>query len=156
LIAKIKNIRMKMKTKTMKPSELQRKWYVVDAANQPVGRLAAAIARILTGKHKPNFSYNVDVGDHVIVINASKAILTGKKRQEKIYWHTLHPQGLRSVTRGNLLNTKPEKLLHRAIWGMMPKHRLGRQMIKKLRIYPGVEHPHSAQNPEPLSLGETK
>ncbi|HWP31679.1 MAG TPA: 50S ribosomal protein L13 [Fimbriimonadales bacterium] len=145
-----------MKTTIVKPSEMQRKWYVVDATNQPIGRLAAVVARILTGKHKPTFSYNVDVGDHVIVINASKAILTGKKKEEKIYWHTMHPQGLRSATRGNLLTTKPEKLIHRAIWGMMPKHRLGRQMIKKLRIYPGAEHPHSAQNPEILSLGESK
>ncbi len=142
-----------MKTYAVKQSDIERKWYVVDAAGQPVGRLAAKVAKILYGKHKPMFAYNADVGDYVIVINAEKAILTGNKSEELVYWHTLHPGGIKSISRGKLLDKNPEKLLYRAIWGMLPKHKLGRSMIKKLHIYSGPEHPHEAQKPEPLNIG---
>lgn len=132
---------------------IERKWYVVDAEGQPVGRIAAAVAQVLRGKHKPTFAYNADVGDHVIVINAEKAKLTGSKQEELIYWHTGYPGGIKSISRGKLLKEKPEKLIERAVWGMLPKHRLGRQTLKKLAVYAGPEHPHKAQNPEPLAIG---
>lgn len=139
-----------MKTYSVKPKDIQRKWYVVDATDQPLGRLACRVAQVLRGKHKPIFSYHADVGDFVIVINARNIKLTGSKSEALIYWHTLHPAGLRSITRGKLRERNPERLLRRAVWGMLPKHRLGRKMIKKLKIYAGPEHPHEAQKPEPL------
>lgn len=142
-----------MGTYAVKPKEVERDWYVVDATNQPIGRLANSVARVLRGKHKPTFAYNADVGDHVIVINADKAILTGNKKDELIHWHTLHPQGLRSITRGKMLATKPDKLIYKAIRGMLPKHRLGQQIIGKLKVYSGSEHPHTGQNPKRLEVG---
>lgn len=143
-----------MRTYSVKKNEIKRKWYVVDATNQPVGRLAAVIAQVLYGKNKPTFSYHVDVGDHVIVINAEKARLTGNsKRDELIYRHTGWPGGIKSVSRGKLLLTKPEMLIQKAVWGMMPKHKLGRAMFKKLKIYRGPEHPHEMQKPEVLEIG---
>lgn len=142
-----------MKTYAVKPKEIARKWYVVDATNQPVGRLASAVARVLRGKHKPQFAYNADVGDHVIVINAEKAVLTGNKRDELVYRHSLYPGGLKAVSRGKLLKTNPERLIRRAVWGMLPKHTLGRQVYRKLRVYAGPEHQHAAQNPETLEVG---
>lgn len=142
-----------MGTYAVKPKEIKRKWYVVDATNQPVGRLASAVARVLRGKHKPQFAYNADVGDHVIVINAEKAILTGNKRDELVYWNSLYPGGLKSASRGKLLSANPERLIRKAVWGMLPKHKLGRQLYRKLRVYSGPEHPHAAQNPERLEVG---
>jgi large subunit ribosomal protein L13 len=131
------------------------KWYLVDAEGMSVGRLAGAVAQILRGKHKPTFAYNTDVGDHVIVINAGKVRLTGNsKRDELVYHHTGYPGGIKSVSRGKLLETKPEKLIERAVWGMLPKHRLGHKVFAKLKVYPGADHPHAAQNPETLTLGK--
>ena len=139
-----------MRTFSAKPKEINRDWYIIDAAGQPLGRVASRAAQVLRGKHKPTFTYNQDVGDHVIVVNAGKVVLTGNKREELIYWHTTWPGGLRSVSRGKVLDTRPERLLQRAIWGMTPKTRLGRRIIRKLRIYRGAEHPHAAQNPKTL------
>lgn len=133
------------------------KWYLVDATGIPVGRLAGAVAQVLRGKHKPTFAYNQDVGDHVIVINASKIKLSGNsKGDELVYHHTGYPGGIKSISRGKLLETKPEKLVERAVWGMLPKHRLGRKTFDKLKVYAGAEHPHAAQNPEPLKVTRDK
>ncbi len=141
-----------MTTFSAKPKEVDRDWYVIDAAGKPLGRVASRAAQVLRGKHKPTFTYNQDVGDHVIVVNAEKVVLTGNKREELIYWHTTWPGGLRSISRGKVLDTRPERLLQRAIWGMTPKTRLGRRIIRKLRIYRGMEHPHAAQNPKTLEV----
>jgi large subunit ribosomal protein L13 len=146
-----------MSTYSVKPEDIQRKWYVVDATGMSVGRIAGAVAQVLRGKHKPMFAYNADVGDHVIVINAGKAKLTGgAKADDLVYWHTGYPGGIKSISRGKLLMTKPERLIERAVWGMLPKHRLGHATYKKLKVYAGSEHPHSAQNPEPLTIGRSK
>ncbi|MCX7800727.1 MAG: 50S ribosomal protein L13 [Fimbriimonadales bacterium] len=142
------------RTYTAKEGSIERKWYVVDATGVPIGRLAAQVAQVLRGKHKPTFTYNMDCGDYVIVVNAEKAVLTGRKDEELIYWHTGWPDGLRSVQRGRLLRERPERLIERAVWGMTPKTRLGRQIIKKLKVYRGSEHPHAAQAPEPLKINK--
>jgi large subunit ribosomal protein L13 len=141
-----------MKTYQAKPHELQRKWYVVDAADKPVGRLASQVAKILRGKHKPIFTPHVDTGDFVVVVNAAKAKLTGNKSEELIYWHTMYPGGLRSVSRGKLLAERPERTIQRAIKGMLPHNKLGAQMLRKLKVYAGSEHPHEAQQPEKLEI----
>ncbi|HOJ76925.1 MAG TPA: 50S ribosomal protein L13 [Bacillota bacterium] len=142
-----------MKTFMQKPDEVQRKWYVIDAEGKTLGRLASTVASILRGKHKPNFTPNVDCGDHVIIINAEKVVLTGKKAENKIhYTHSLYPGGLKETKYGQLLKTKPEYALSKTIWGMLPHNRLGRKMIKKLRVYRGNEHPHAAQQPEVLEI----
>jgi large subunit ribosomal protein L13 len=142
-----------MSTYLAKAEEVQRKWYVVDAEGKTLGRLATVIASILRGKHKPTFTPNVDCGDHVIIINAEKIHLTGNKLQEKIhYTHSMYPGGLKAISYGQLLKTKPEYALTKTIWGMLPHNRLGRQMIKKLRVYRGPEHPHQAQVPEKLEV----
>lgn len=136
-----------------KPQEIERKWYVVDAAGQTLGRLASEVASILRGKHKPTFTPHVDTGDHVIIINAEKIELTGKKLSDKKYYHhSMHPGGLKVTTAGNLRDNNPEKLLELAIKGMLPKNSLGRQMFKKLHVYRGAEHPHQAQKPENYEL----
>ena len=140
------------RTYTVKEGSVDRKWYVVDAAGIPVGRLAAQVAQVLRGKHKPTFAYNADCGDFVIVINADKVVLTGNKKEEIIYWHTGWPDGLRNVERGKLLEENPEKLVSKAIWGMCPKTKLGHKLFTKLKVYSGSEHPHEAQNPEPLKI----
>jgi large subunit ribosomal protein L13 len=142
-----------MSTYLAKPGEVQRKWYVVDAEGKTLGRLATVIASILRGKHKPEFTPNVDCGDHVIIINAEKIELTGKKMTEKIhYTHSMYPGGLKALSYGKLLREKPEYAIKKTIWGMLPHNRLGRQMIKKLRVYRGSEHPHQAQVPEKLEV----
>jgi len=138
------------RTYTVKEGSVERKWFVVDAAGIPVGRLAAQVAQVLRGKHKPTFAYNADCGDFVIVINADKVVLTGNKKDEVIYWHTGWPDGLRNIERGKLLEENPEKLVSKAIWGMVPKTKLGHKLFTKLKVYRGSEHPHAAQNPEPL------
>lgn len=140
--------------RTTNPSfkALEPKWYVVDAAGIPVGRLAAQVAQILRGKHKPTFAYNADGGDFVIVINASKVVLTGNKKDELIYWHTMWPGGLRNISRGKMLEDKPEAFVEKVVWGMLPKTKLGKQIYKKLKVYAGEDHPHGAQNPEPLNI----
>jgi len=142
-----------MKTYTAKPHEVERKWYVVDAEGQTLGRLATQVATILKGKHKPIYTPHVDTGDHVIVINAEKIHLTGNKLQDKKYYrHSGYPGGIKSVTAGEVLNRHPERVIEAAVWGMIPHNKLGRQMIKKLKVYAGAEHPHEAQMPETLVL----
>ena len=142
-----------MSTYLAKPGEVQSKWYVVDAEGKTLGRLASVIASILRGKNKPEYTPNVDCGDHVIIINAEKIKLTGKKMVEKIhYTHSMYPGGLKAISYGKLLREKPEYAITKTIWGMLPHNRLGRQMIKKLRVYRGSEHPHEAQVPEKLEV----
>lgn len=142
-----------MKTFLAKPEEVQRKWFLIDAEGKTLGRLASTVAAILRGKHKPTYTPNVDCGDHVIIINAEKVVLTGKKAQDKIhYTHSMYPGGLKEIKYGHLLKTKPEYALTKTIWGMLPHNRLGRKMIKKLRVYRGNEHPHAAQLPEKLEI----
>jgi ribosomal protein L13, bacterial type len=135
-----------MKTFSAKPSDITRDWHVLDATGRPVGRLAADAARILRGKHKPIFTPHMDCGDHVIIINAERAIYTGNnKAAEPIYRHTLYPGGIRQVPRGELLEKRPEYALYRTIKGMLPHNSLGAKMLKKLRVYSGPQHPHEAQ-----------
>lgn len=142
-----------MKTYVAKPQEVERKWYVVDAEGQTLGRLATQVASILRGKHKPTYTPHVDTGDHVIIINAEKIHLTGKKLQAKKYYrHSGYVGGIKSTTAGELLNRHPERVIRAAVWGMVPHNKLGRQVIKKLKIYAGPEHPHEAQMPETLVL----
>ena len=136
-----------------KASDVERKWYVVDAEGQTLGRLASQVASILRGKHKPTYTPHVDTGDHVIIINASKIELTGKKLTDKIYYrHSMHPGGLKTRTALEMRTNYPEKMLEQAIKGMLPKGSLGRHMGKKLNVYAGAEHPHQAQKPEVLEL----
>jgi len=136
-----------------KPGEVDQKWYLVDATDKIVGRLASDIAVILMGKHRPTYTPHVDTGDFVIVINAEKVVFTGKKWEQKTYtWYTGYP-GLRSETAGKRFEKNPEKILHEAVRRMLPKSKLGRKMLSKLRIYAGPEHPHQAQQPEPKELG---
>lgn len=134
-------------------AEVERKWYVVDAEGKTLGRLASEVAAILRGKHKPTFTPHVDTGDHVIIINAEKIELTGKKLTDKLYYrHSLHPGGLKVRTALEMRTNYPEKMLELAVRGMLPKGRLGRQMFKKLHVYRGSEHPHQAQKPEVYEL----
>ncbi|NMB45313.1 MAG: 50S ribosomal protein L13 [Firmicutes bacterium] len=145
----------KNKTYMARPADIERNWYVVDAEDKVLGRLAAEIATILRGKHKSQFTPHIDTGDFVIVVNAEKIKLTGRKREQKTYyWHTGYPGGLRSQTAGDLLAKKPEEVIRKAVWGMMPKNNLGRNQMKKLKVYVGPEHPHMAQMPQPLEAQE--
>jgi len=142
-----------LKTFSPKDEDIERKWYVVDAKNQVLGRLASHVARILRGKHKPIFAPHVDVGDYIIIINAEKIRVTGKKAQQKRYKrYSGYPGGLKETVYEDVLTKYPERILEHAIRGMLPKNRLGRKMFKKLRIYAGEEHPHAAQNPEALTF----
>ncbi|ASJ56806.1 50S ribosomal protein L13 [Brevibacillus formosus] len=132
-----------------KPLEVERKWYIVDAEGQTLGRLASEVASILRGKLKPEFTPHVDAGDFVIVINADKVKLTGNKLNDKIYYtHSLYPGGLKKTTAGAMLNKRPDRMFELAVKGMLPKNSLGRQMFTKLKVYAGTEHPHAAQKPE--------
>ncbi|TMW70059.1 50S ribosomal protein L13 [Alteribacter natronophilus] len=136
-----------------KAHEVERKWYVVDAEGQTLGRLATEVASILRGKHKPTFTPHVDTGDHVILINAEKIHLTGNKLADKMYYrHSQHPGGLKSMTAQEMRDRKPVKMLELAVKGMLPKGSLGRQQGKKLHVYAGSEHPHQAQQPENYEL----
>ncbi|MBP3953442.1 50S ribosomal protein L13 [Bacillus suaedae] len=136
-----------------KPNEVERKWYVVDAEGQTLGRLASEVASILRGKMKPTFTPHVDTGDNVIIINAEKIELTGNKLRDKIYYrHTNHPGGLKQTTAGDMRATKPERMLELAIKGMLPKNTLGRAQGMKLHVYAGSEHKHQAQKPEVYTL----
>ena len=138
-----------MRTYMAKAQEIDRKWSVLDATDKPLGRLASEAARLLRGKHKPIFTPHVDTGDYVIVINADKVILTGKKLDQKImYKHTGYPGGLKETPYHRLLAEKPERAVEAAVRGMLPKNRLGRKMIKKMKVYAGAEHLHQAQKPE--------
>ena len=140
-----------MPTPIPRESEIERKWYVVDADGKVLGRLATRVAAILRGKHKPTFTPHLDVGDHVVVINAEKVQLTGRKRTDKLYrWHTGYIGSLREVRAETMLRAHPERVIEWAVQGMLPKNRLGRAMAKKLKVYRGSEHPHQAQQPEAL------
>jgi large subunit ribosomal protein L13 len=131
-----------------KPAEIVRKWYVIDADGLVLGRLATEVARLLRGKHQPFFAPNCDTGDHVIIINASKVVMTSNKASQKFYYrHSGYPGGLRSTNYADLLDTDPVALVERAIAGMVPKNTLGRQQLSKLKVYAGAEHPHDAQQP---------
>ncbi|MCI0547077.1 MAG: 50S ribosomal protein L13 [Candidatus Rokubacteria bacterium] len=142
-----------MSTVMPKTDAVDRKWFVVDAEGRVLGRLASQVASILRGKHKPTFAPHLDVGDHVIVINAEKVHLTGRKLTDKVYrWHTGYIGNLREITVEKMLRTHPERVIEWAVEGMLPKNRLGRAMAKKLKIYRGPEHPHVAQRPEPLPV----
>lgn len=136
-----------------KPQEIERKWYVVDAAGKTLGRLASEVASVLRGKHKPTYTPHVDTGDHVIIVNASQIELTGNKLNDKLYYrHSLHPGGLKVRTANEMRTNYPERMLELAVRGMLPKGSLGRQMFKKLHVYAGAEHPHQAQQPENYEL----
>lgn len=136
-------------TYSVKKSEIERKWYIIDAADKPLGRVAAEAAKLLRGKHKPTFTPNLDVGDHVIILNCSKVILTGKKLDQKIYrHHSGYIGGMKETTARTMLSNKPEKAMMLAIKGMLPHNSLGRAQLKKLRVYAGSEHDNQAQKPE--------
>ena len=138
-----------MKSYMAKANEVERKWYVIDAEGKVLGRLASEIASVLRGKRKPIFTPHVDCGDFVIVINADKVVLTGDKLNQKIHaYHTGYPGGRKEVVYAEMMEKRPEKVIELAVKGMLPKSRLGRQMIKKLKVYAGAEHPHAAQSPE--------
>ncbi len=142
-----------MKTQQVTKQTVQRRWYVVDAQGKTLGRLATQVARVLRGKHKPSYSTSVDNGDFVIIINAEKVQVTGAKLETKQYYsYSGHLGGLRSVSLGEQLRSHPDRVLRHAIRGMLPKNRLGRQMVEKLKIYAGPKHPHAAQKPELLEL----
>lgn len=142
-----------MKTYSVKKGEITREWFVVDAEGKTLGRLASEIAKILKGKHKPIYTPHLDVGDYVIVINADKVRVTGKKLQQKIYYrHSGYPGGLKSMPLAEMLRRHPTRVLELAVRGMLPKNRLGRAMIKKLKVYASPTHPHQAQRPKKLEL----
>ena len=142
-----------MRTFSAKPHEVERSWVVVDAENQTLGRLATRIATVLRGKHKPIYTPHVDCGDYVVVVNADKVRVTGRKLEQKMYHrHSGYPGGLTSVTLRRQLETFPERVLEAAVRGMLPKNRLGRQMFKKLKVYAGPNHPHKAQQPTQMEL----
>lgn len=146
-----------MRTYSPKASEITRKWYVIDAEDLVLGRLSTEAARILRGKHKPVYAPHLDMGDHVIVVNADKVVLTADKAQKKmVYRHTGYPGGLKSSTFADAQARKPEEAVRRAIKGMLPKNRLGAQMLTKLKVYAGPHHPHSAQQPEPLDIAAAR
>ncbi|SCG84069.1 50S ribosomal protein L13 [Proteiniborus sp. DW1] len=138
-----------MKSFIAKPNEIERKWYVIDAEGKTLGRLSSEIASILRGKHKPIYTPHVDTGDYVIVINAEKVVMTGKKLEQKAYrYHTGYPGGLKEIPYSTLIEKNPEKIISLAVKGMLPKNSLGRAMFKKLKVYKGSEHKHEAQKPE--------
>jgi large subunit ribosomal protein L13 len=140
------------KTYTLRESEIDRRWYVVDAADQTLGRLASRIARVLEGKNKPTYTPSMDSGDHVIVLNAGRITVTRDKRESKLYVrHSGYPQGFKQETLGHLLERRPEEVIRRAVKGMLPRNKLGAQQLRKLKVYAGTDHPHQAQRPEPLA-----
>ncbi|MEJ2514153.1 MAG: 50S ribosomal protein L13 [Gammaproteobacteria bacterium] len=142
-----------MKTFSAKPAEVRRDWYVVDASGKTLGRLATELARRLKGKHKPEYTPHVDTGDYIVVINAAKVRVTGNKLADKTYYrHTGYPGNMKSETLGKRLDRAPEQVIQEAVKGMLPRNPLGRQMMKKLRVFPGAEHPHEAQQPQALDI----
>lgn len=142
-----------MRSYMAKPEEVERRWYVLDAAGKSLGRLASKAAHILRGKHKPIFTPHVDTGDHVIIVNADKVLLTGNKLEKKLYIrHSGYPGGLKVMKYATLMKTRPELAVRKAVEGMLPKTRLGARMAKRLRVYAGPEHPHQAQKPEVMEL----
>jgi large subunit ribosomal protein L13 len=142
-----------MRTYQATAQDRERSWYVVDAQGRTLGRLATQIANVLRGKRKPTYTPHVDVGDFVIVVNAEKVAVTGDKREKKLYWrHSGYPGGIRSRTLGDLLEKRPEEVIRRAVKGMLPRNRLARQQLRKLKVYAGPDHPHQAQKPEQLEI----
>jgi large subunit ribosomal protein L13 len=142
-----------VRTFSPKPADVQRQWHVIDATDVVLGRLAVQTATLLRGKHKPVFAPHVDTGDFVIIVNAGKVALSGNKRDAKLaHRHSGYPGGLSSVPYGVLLDKDPRKAIEKAVWGMLPKNRLGRAMLKKLKVYAGPEHPHKAQQPQPFEI----
>lgn len=142
-----------MKTVSIRKEDITRKWFLVDANEKILGRLASEVASILRGKHKPQFTPHLDLGDHVVVINAEKIKLTGNKLKDKVYYHhSGYPKGLKSRTAGELMRERPEEVISMAIKGMLPKNKLGKTMARKLKVYKGPEHPHQAQSPEMLEI----
>jgi large subunit ribosomal protein L13 len=142
-----------MKTFVTKPAEVERAWFVVDAEGQTLGRLATTVATVLRGKHKPIYSPSVDCGDYVIVVNADKVAVTGKRLEQKRYYrHSLYIGGLKEISLRDQMQQHPERVIESAVRGMLPKNALGRKMFKKLKVYAGGEHPHSAQMPQPMEL----
>ena len=141
------------RTYSPKQGEVERSWYVVDASGLPLGRLSTAIAKVLVGKHKPQYARHEDTGDFVIVVNADRVVLTGDKSQNKLYWRTSgRPGGFKTETAAELLKKHPERLVEKAVKGMLPKNKLARRQHKKLKVYAGGEHPHQAQKPQPLAV----
>ena len=146
-----------MRTFSPTPDDIQRAWHVVDAEGMVLGRLSTEVARILRGKHKPIFAPHMDTGDHVVVVNAAKVVLTSDKAEKKIaYRHSGYPGGLRETRYRDFMAAKPEEVVRKAVKGMLPKNRLGRSMISKLKVYAGPTHPHAAQNPAPLDLASAR
>ena len=146
-----------MKTYSMKASEIDKKWILIDAEGIVLGRLASIVANRLRGKHKPTYTPHLDTGDHVIIVNASKVVLTNDKANKKmVYRHSGYPGGLKEETYANLLDRKPEDAVRKTIGGMLPKNRLGAQMLTKLKVYAGPDHPHTAQQPTPLALDDAR
>ena len=142
-----------MKSYMARPLEVERRWHLIDAEGKTLGRLASEIARLLRGKNRPQYTPHVDVGDFVVVVNAEKIAVTGKKAEQKIYRrYTGYPGGLRELSYEDMAERKPTEILRKAVYGMMPKTRLGRQQLRKLKIYAGPEHPHAAQNPQPYEV----
>lgn len=135
------------------PQAVERKWYVVDAEGQTLGRLATELAVLLRGKHKPQYTPHIDTGDFVVVVNADKVVVTGRKAEQKVYRrHTGYPGGLKTTSYETMMQRKPAEVLRKAVFGMMPKNRLARQQVKKLKVYAGPDHPHGAQNPQMLDI----
>jgi ribosomal protein L13, bacterial type len=142
-----------MKTYMARTEDVEKKWYIIDAERKTVGRIATKIAMVLTGKEKPQFTPHADTGDFVVVINADKVSFTGKKWDQKTYyWHTPYPGGLKSITAEKLRKEKPEEILRKAVWGMLPKNKWQKRLIARLKVYSGNEHPHEAQKPETLEV----
>ena len=142
-----------MKSYMARPLSVERKWHLIDAEGRTLGRLATEIATVLRGKNKPQYTPHVDTGDFVVVVNAERVVVTGKKAEQKVYRrHTQRPGGLKEVSYEQMLQRKPEEILRKAVRGMMPKTRLGRQQFRKLKLYAGPEHPHEAQNPQPYEV----
>jgi large subunit ribosomal protein L13 len=138
-----------VKSYMARPLEVEREWYVIDAEGRTLGRLASEIARVLRGKNKPQYTPHVDVGDFVVVVNAEKVVVTGKKAEQKVYRrHSGYPGGMKETSYERMLERRPEEIVRKAVYGMMPKSRLARQQMRKLKIYAGPEHPHTAQNPQ--------
>jgi large subunit ribosomal protein L13 len=141
------------RTYSPKLAEIEHQWFVLDAAGVPLGRLSTLAASLLMGKHKPTYASHLDTGDFVIVINAEKTVLTGRKEDQKVYFrHSGYPGGLKSETAGHLRQRRPTQLVERAVWGMLPKGPLGRRLIRKLKVYAGAEHPHQAQQPTAMEV----
>jgi large subunit ribosomal protein L13 len=145
------------RTFSPKPSDVERIWFVVDAGDAPLGRLASEVASLLRGKHKPTYAPHIDGGDYVVVVNASRVKVTGRKDTDKIYYrHSGYPGGLRAASFSRVRETQPERLIEAAVRGMLPKTKLGKQMLSKLKVYGGAQHPHAAQRPQQLDIDYRK